>query len=112
MRSAVWQGIRSIALTDVDPPTPGPRDVVLDVAACGICGSDVHRYAEGAWAAVGMPMGHEFAGTVSAVGSDVVGLALGDRVAVNPAGPCGSCVQCTAGRTNLCAENRTARGVA
>ena len=103
MRSAVWQGIRSISLTEVDVPDPGPRDVVVDIAACGICGSDVHRYAEGAWAAAGMPMGHEFSGTVSAVGAEVDGLAVGDRVAVNPAAPCGVCARPT--RTNLCADN-------
>jgi 2-desacetyl-2-hydroxyethyl bacteriochlorophyllide A dehydrogenase len=111
MRSAVWQGIRSISITEVDVPNPGPRDVVVDIAACGICGSDVHRYAEGAWAAAGMPMGHEFSGTVSAVGAEVEGLAVGDRVAVNPAAPCGVCAQCAAGRTNLCADNSaSARG--
>ena len=111
MRAAVWQGIRSIALTEVEAPDPGPRDVVLDIAACGICGSDVHSYAEGAWASAGMPMGHEFSGTVSAVGDRVQALAVGDRVAVNPAGPCGECAQCAAGRTNLCAENpHSARG--
>lgn len=104
MRSTRWQGIRSIGLVEVDAPDPGPHDVVLDVGACGICGSDVHAYAEGAWITEGSPMGHEFAGTLSRVGADVAGLAVGDRVAVNPMGPCGSCPQCTAGRTNLCRD--------
>lgn len=103
MRSARWQGIRSIALVDVPSPEPGERDVVLDIGACGICGSDVHAYAEGAWISEGAPMGHEFAGTVRAVGSGIRDLAVGDRVAVNPMGPCGACAQCSAGRTNLCA---------
>jgi threonine dehydrogenase-like Zn-dependent dehydrogenase len=111
MRSARWEGIRSIGLAEVDDPAPGPHDIVLDVGACGICGSDVHAYAEGAWISEGAPMGHEFAGTVREVGAEVVGLAYGDRVAVNPMGPCGTCPQCAAGRTNLCrAAVNSARG--
>jgi threonine dehydrogenase-like Zn-dependent dehydrogenase len=111
MRSTRWQGIGSVALTEVDAPVPGPCDVVLDVGACGICGSDVHAYAEGAWISPGAPMGHEFAGTVSAAGSAVEGLAVGDRVAVNPMGPCGACPQCAVGRTNLCRDlSGSARG--
>ncbi|MEU7814803.1 alcohol dehydrogenase catalytic domain-containing protein [Pseudonocardia sp. NPDC049154] len=103
MRSAVWEGVGRIGLIEVEDPVPGPEDVVLDVAACGICGSDVHAFAEGVWIAPGAPMGHEFSGTVSAVGTGVRGLKVGDRVAVNPMGPCGSCRQCSLGRTNLCA---------
>lgn len=111
MRSAVWQGVGAIGLVDVPDPEPGEQDVVLDVAACGICGSDVHAYAEGAWISEGAPMGHEFAGTVRAIGAGVAGLAVGDRVAVNPMGPCRTCPQCAAGRTNLCRDmSRSARG--
>ncbi|MHA6627233.1 zinc-dependent alcohol dehydrogenase [Pseudonocardia sichuanensis] len=111
MRSAVWQGVGAVGLVEVPHPEPGPRDVVLDVAACGICGSDVHAYAEGAWISHGAPMGHEFAGTVRATGAEVTGLAVGDRVAVNPMGPCRTCPQCAAGRTNLCRDMRSsARG--
>lgn len=111
VRSATWQGIRTVGLEHVAPPEPGPRDVVLAVEACGICGSDVHRYLEGAWAAAGMPLGHEFAGRVVRAGAEVTSLAVGDRVAVNPAGPCGACDQCRRGRENLCADgSRNARG--
>ena len=63
MRSARWKGVRTISLDEVADPRPGPHDVVLDVGACGICGSDVHAYAEGAWITEGAPMGHEFART-------------------------------------------------
>lgn len=111
MRSTRWHGIGSVALTEVPDPVPGPYDVVLDVGACGICGSDVHAYAEGAWISAGAPMGHEFAGTVRVAGAAVEGLAVGDRVAVNPMGPCGDCPQCAAGRTNLCRDlSGSARG--
>lgn len=104
MRSTRWQAIGSVGLVDTPPPQAGPHDVVLDVGACGICGSDVHAFAEGAWISAGDPMGHEFAGTVSAVGEQVSTFAVGDRVAVNPMGPCGSCAQCAGGSSNLCAN--------
>ncbi|GEL23859.1 alcohol dehydrogenase [Pseudonocardia sulfidoxydans NBRC 16205] len=104
MRSTRWQAIGSVGLVDTAAPQAGPHDVVLDVEACGICGSDVHAFAEGAWISAGDPMGHEFAGTVSAVGPQVSTFAVGDRVAVNPMGPCGSCGQCAGGSSNLCAN--------
>jgi 2-desacetyl-2-hydroxyethyl bacteriochlorophyllide A dehydrogenase len=111
MRSARWKGIRTISLDEVADPVAGPLDVVLDVQACGICGSDVHAYAEGAWIAEGAPMGHEFAGTVSEVGADVADLTVGDRVAVIPMGSCGKCAQCSLGHPNLCADlSGSARG--
>jgi threonine dehydrogenase-like Zn-dependent dehydrogenase len=55
-------------------------------------------------------MGHEFAGTVAAVGREVDGVSVGDRVAVNPLGPCRTCAQCTAGRVNLCADPSRSTG--
>jgi 2-desacetyl-2-hydroxyethyl bacteriochlorophyllide A dehydrogenase len=103
VRAALWEGVGSIGLHELPDPEPGPADLVIDVGACGICGSDVHAFAEGAWIAAGSRMGHEFAGTVRAVGADVHGIAVGDRVAVNPMGPCGTCARCAAGTTNLCA---------
>ncbi|WP_214402564.1 zinc-dependent alcohol dehydrogenase [Pseudonocardia lacus] len=103
MRAALWEGIGSVGLAELPDPEPGPADLVIDVGACGICGSDVHAFAEGAWISPGSRMGHEFAGTVRAVGAEVRGIAVGDRVAVNPMGPCGGCAQCAVGNTNLCA---------
>ncbi|MBM9469158.1 zinc-dependent alcohol dehydrogenase [Nakamurella leprariae] len=102
MRLATWEAIETVKLNDVPEPQPGPKDVVIDVGACGICGSDVHAYVEGAWIAPGVPLGHEFAGTVSWVGEEVAGLKVGDRVAANPAVPCGTCARCQDGRFNLC----------
>ena len=78
-----------IRLDDVDPPPPpGPRDVVVAVAQCGICGSDLSYATLGGIPGAASPFafGHEFSGTVAEVGSEVSGLAVGDRVVVNPEG--------------------------
>lgn len=76
-----------VELDEVAEPVPGPRDAVIRVAACGICGSDLGYIKLGGLAGPSdkrMPLGHEFAGTVEAVGSEVTGLAVGARVVVNP----------------------------
>jgi 2-desacetyl-2-hydroxyethyl bacteriochlorophyllide A dehydrogenase len=99
-----------VEVTTVDDPTPGPRDVIVDVAACGICGTDLHIL-EGEFAPT-LPVipGHEFAGTVVAIGSDVRELAVGARVAVDPSLYCNECHYCRIGRNNLC-ERWSAIGV-
>src|SRR4051812_17635998 len=102
MRTATWEDIRTIEISDLPEPTASPSDIVIDMAACGICGSDVHSFVEGAWIAKGMPLGHEFAGTVREVGAEVAGIAVGDRVAMNPASYCGECDRCRSGQANLC----------
>lgn len=102
MRIATWQAVRTIEVSETDDPTPGPKDLVIDVAACGICGSDVHSYLEGAWIAKGVPLGHEFSGTVREVGSAVDGISVGDRITLNPALYCGECDRCRDGHANLC----------
>jgi 2-desacetyl-2-hydroxyethyl bacteriochlorophyllide A dehydrogenase len=96
----------SVSVQTVKDPTPGPREVVVQVAACGICGTDLH-IADGEFAPT-LPVtpGHEFAGTVVAIGTAVVpaldGVAEGTRVAVDPSLPCGECHFCRLGRGNLC----------
>lgn len=111
VRVAEWVAPREIAVREVAMPTPqSPHDVVVEVVACGICGSDVHRYVEGAWAWPGMRLGHEFAGVVRAVGAEVNRLRVGERVAVNPAHACGGCRQCETGYSNLCADRAMAQG--
>lgn len=108
--AAVWMEVGRIDLVPVTPPAVGPRDVEIEVGACGICGSDVHRFLEGQWSTPGQRLGHEFAGTVTALGQEVEGLSVGDRVAVNPAVPCLECDRCREGRTNLCSGLRGAEG--
>jgi 2-desacetyl-2-hydroxyethyl bacteriochlorophyllide A dehydrogenase len=110
MRAVVIKAPHEIEVTTVDDPTPGPRDVVVQVAACGICGTDLHIL-EGEFAPT-LPVipGHEFAGTVVAIGSDVSELAVGARVAVDPSLYCNECHYCRIGKNNLC-ERWNAIGV-
>lgn len=88
---------------DLPVPTPGPEDVIVAVGACGVCGTDLHILA-GEFPPTPYPIvpGHEAAGTVSAVGSAVVGLREGDRVGIDPSLFCGACHYCRLGRGNLC----------
>jgi L-iditol 2-dehydrogenase len=99
---------REIAVQPAAVPTPGPRQVLVEVAAVGICGSDVHYYEHGRIAdfVVRSPLvlGHEASGTIRAVGSDVTDRTVGERVAMEPQETCGHCTQCLSGRYNLCPD--------
>jgi 2-desacetyl-2-hydroxyethyl bacteriochlorophyllide A dehydrogenase len=110
MQAAVIKAVGEVAVMTVDDPTPRPRDVVVQVAACGICGTDLHIL-DGEFAP-SLPIipGHEFAGTIVAVGSQVTELKTGQRVAVDPSLYCNECHYCRLGRNNLC-ERWNAIGV-
>jgi propanol-preferring alcohol dehydrogenase len=104
MRAARFHGLAAgLRLDDVPWPTPGPDDVVVRVAACGICGSDVH-FLEGMPVPAPLPLtlGHEPAGVVDAVGAQVRGWRPGDRVAIHLGLGCGRCRTCTSGFPNAC----------
>jgi len=109
-RAAVLHGIHDLRIEDVPAPQPDPDQVLVEISAVGICGSDVHYYEHGRIGdyVVEAPMilGHESGGTVVAVGSAVSHLALGQRVALEPGVPCRRCEQCRAGRYNLCPDVR------
>jgi len=111
MRAAVIETPGRVAVTTVEDPSPGPRDVVVEVAAVGICGTDIHIL-DGDFAPTPYPIipGHEFSGTVVAIGSEITELTVGDRVAVDPSLFCGECHFCSIGRGNLC-ERWNAIGV-
>ncbi len=110
MRAAVITEVGTSEVSEVPDPTPGPRQVVIEVAACGICGTDLHIL-QGEFApSLPIVPGHEFAGTVVALGRDVAGLRAGDRVAVDPSLYCFECYYCRRGQNNLC-ENWGAIGV-
>jgi scyllo-inosose 3-dehydrogenase len=105
----VWRNPR-ITLTTLPDPTPGPEEVVIRVRSCGICGSDLHFVetdADGYMLYPGLvhtPVvsGHEFAGVVEAVGSDVRDLGRGELVCAEEIAWCGDCLACRAGRPNNC----------
>ena len=97
MKAAVFKGIESIDVEDVPEPEAGPSDLVVEVSACGICGSDLHTYQHGSFVQPGQIMGHEFAGRVVEAGDGVEGLAVGDRVTAVPIVPCGECARCARG---------------
>ena len=94
---------RRLAEAELPDPAPGPGEVAVEVAFCGICGSDLHMLPSPA-ISPGTVMGHEFSGTVAAVGGEVDGWSEGDRVAVLPATACGECPSCLSGQEHLCAE--------
>jgi 2-desacetyl-2-hydroxyethyl bacteriochlorophyllide A dehydrogenase len=110
MKAAIITGVGSVEVAEVPDPTPGPRQVVVEVAACGLCGTDLHIL-QGEFAPT-LPVvpGHEFAGRVVAVGSQVTEVRDGDRVAVDPSLYCHECHYCRRGRNNLC-ERWAAIGV-
>lgn len=110
MKAAVISGIGTVEVTQVDDPVPGRREVVVDVAACGLCGTDLHIL-QGEFAPT-LPVvpGHEFAGVIAEVGADVTELAIGDRVAVDPSLYCYECHYCRLGKNNMC-ERWAAIGV-
>jgi L-iditol 2-dehydrogenase len=89
-------------------PAPEPGEVLIRVRSVGICGSDIHYFEHGRIAdfVVESPLvlGHEASGEIVALGQGVTDLSIGDRVALEPGVPCGSCTQCRAGRYNLCPD--------
>jgi L-iditol 2-dehydrogenase len=96
-----------LAAVERDIPQPAAGEVRIRVAACGICGSDVHGYTgESGRRIPPLVMGHEAAGTIDAVGEGVEGLAIGDRVALDSTVFCGNCDHCRAGQENLCTDRQ------
>jgi L-iditol 2-dehydrogenase len=110
VRAAELIGVRQFRLVEANIPRPGPGEVQVQIQAVGICGSDLHAYAEGAVGdvpcAYPMVLGHEPAGVVVEVGAGVTGIAKGDRAALEPAHFCYHCAQCLKGRHNLCSRLR------
>ncbi|HTE63644.1 MAG TPA: alcohol dehydrogenase catalytic domain-containing protein [Solirubrobacteraceae bacterium] len=109
MRAVRWNAPEQLELVDADEPAAGPGQAVVEVANCGICGSDLHAYSHGFGARPGQVLGHELSGTVLDA-PDVEGLAAGDRVTVRPLIPCGQCARCRAGDPQLC-ENGHAQNI-
>lgn len=105
-RAAVLHGARDLRVEDVAVTGPAPGEVLVEVEAVGVCGSDVHYFADGRNGRnvlrAPMVLGHEAAGVVVALGDGVDGPAVGTRVAVEPAVGCGVCPTCRSGAYHLC----------
>ena len=107
MRAAFLTAPRTIELQDTPDPTAPHGGLVLQVKACGICGSDLRRWKEGPPDGVsGMIPGHEAAGIVVEVGKGQTPYAVGDQIAIAPDVHCGRCYYCHRGLYNLCNEIR------
>lgn len=109
-RVARLYGTRDLRVETQPMPPIGPGEVLLRMAAGGICGSDLHYYQDGGFGPVRVrePIiaGHEASGHVESIGKDVVGIAPGMLVAVNPSQPCGQCHYCGIGQPIHCLSMR------
>lgn len=90
-------------MTDAPPPVLGPGDVLLEMQACGLCGTDLAKLSRPQESA-GARLGHEFAGIVRAVGPEVTRFVPGDRVTAAHHVPCGSCWACRHGSESMCPQ--------
>lgn len=103
MNALVLTDYLKLELQQVPTPQPGSGEVLIHVAACGICGSDVHGFDGSSGRRIPpIIMGHEGAGTIAAVGPDVTGWSVGDRVTFDSTIYCGQCDFCRSGQVNLC----------
>lgn len=116
MKAALWYNQKDIRVENIPEPSAEKDQVKIKVSYCGICGSDLHEYLAGP---IFIPveeahpisrdkapivMGHEFAGEVVAVGENVTGIEVGDRVCVEPIYSCGKCASCQKGHYNVCEQ--------
>jgi len=103
MRAAVYREPGRIQVETRPIPELGPRDALLRVSHCGICGSDLHMVMDG-WGLPNSIGGHEFSGTITALGNEVSGFELGQLVVGGPAPGCGQCECCLSHRPGLCSR--------
>ena len=102
--AAVYRGNKTFSVEQKQVSEPGPGEVQIKVAYCGICGTDLHIFLGHMDQRVGFErtIGHEMSGTISAVGTGVDGLKTGDRIVVRPLDHCGECPACLAGHEHIC----------
>lgn len=113
MKAALLYGPRDVRLAEVGDPVAGPREVVVKMSFCGVCGTDLHGWEgwqRGSGAAAANPaprnLGHEVAGVVADIGREVTRVRVGDRVTVNPYIFCGECFYCLNDYTTHCTNRR------
>lgn len=110
MKAIVIHAAHDLRIEERDAQPVGPAQVEIAIEAGGICGSDLHYFNHGGFGAVRlrepMILGHEIAGRITALGSSVSNLVVGDRVAVSPSRPCSTCLYCLKGQQNQCLNMR------
>lgn len=105
MKSAVFYGKHDLRIEETKRPRPGANEVLIQVKACGICGTDIHIYEGDQGAAEVTPptiLGHEFSGIIVETGSEVYRFRVGDRVCIDPNRYCGACDFCRNGEVHFC----------
>src|SRR5437763_1851345 len=101
-------GAGNLEIRDIPEPVAGPGQVVIEVVATGICGTDIHIQRGEYNCVPPVVLGHELVGKVADIGADVTGLSVGDRVITETYfRTCGHCRACLAGQLNLCPERRS-----
>lgn len=111
MKALLLSKYKQLELAEIPTPAANAGEILVRVAACGICGSDVHGYDGSSGRRIPpLVMGHEAAGVVAEVGAGVADFAAGDRVTFDSTVSCGSCLFCVRGEINLC-ESRQVLGV-
>ena len=109
-KSIVIHAARDLRIEDHAVPQPGPGQVLLQMQAGGICGSDLHYFNHGGFGPIQlkepMVLGHEVSGKITALGQGVAGLVVGQLVAVSPSRPCQNCEYCLRGQQNHCLNMR------
>lgn len=105
-KAAFMSGTHNMIFKEIPVPEIAPHEVLVEIDVVGICGSDAHYYTHGNIGDFVVKgdfiLGHETAGVVTSIGSDVKNLKVGDRVALEPGVVCGKCEQCLSGKYNLC----------
>lgn len=105
MKAAIFHGAQQpLTIEDVPTPEPAPNEILVRVAACGVCHTDLHYIDHGTPTFKEPPLilGHEVAGRVAGMGADVTGFQEGDRVLLPAVYGCGHCTMCRTGRENIC----------
>jgi len=107
MRRVVIKGKNDVIVENIADPKPGHGELCIEIAYCGICGSDLHAL-KGSHPFIPLPVapGHEFSGNVIAIGKGVTGFKIGDRVTCEPNLVCGECYNCKTGHYNICENLR------
>ena len=107
MKALVLTAPSTFDWADFPEPAPAPGQVLIDLRACGICGSDIHGMNGLSGRRIApIIMGHEAAGTISAIGTGVTGWNIGDRVTFDSTEFCGECPSCLTGNVNLCSDRK------